>query len=46
MSWAYDPLGRVTSKPQVVGGFTKTVSYGYTNGQLTTQDIEISPLTS
>ena len=36
MNWTYDALGRVTSKSQTVGGITKTVGYGYTNGQLTT----------
>jgi RHS repeat-associated protein len=36
MTWTYDALGRVKSKSQVASGFTKTVSYGYTNGQLTT----------
>jgi RHS repeat-associated protein len=35
MSWAYDGLGRVTSKGQTVAGVTRTVGYGYTNGQLT-----------
>lgn len=36
MSWAYDALGRVTGKAQVVGSVTKSVGYGYTNGDLTT----------
>lgn len=35
MSWSYDPQGRVTSKGQAVGTVTKTVGYGYTNGNLT-----------
>jgi RHS repeat-associated protein len=35
MTWAYDALGRVISKSQTVGGFTKTVAYAYTNGDLT-----------
>jgi RHS repeat-associated protein len=35
MSWAYDALGRVTSKSQTVGTVTKTDGYGYTNGNLT-----------
>ena len=35
MSWVYDPLGRVTSKSQTVGGVIRTVGYGYTNGLLT-----------
>lgn len=35
MSWAYDVLGRVTGKGQVVGSVTKSVGYGYTNGDLT-----------
>ena len=36
MAWTYDALGRVTSKSQTIGGVTRTVGYGYTNGQLTT----------
>lgn len=32
MSWSYDAQGRVTSKGQTVGTVTKTVGYGYTNG--------------
>jgi RHS repeat-associated protein len=35
MSWGYDPQGRVTSKGQTVGTVTRTVGYGYTNGNLT-----------
>jgi YD repeat-containing protein len=35
LSWVYDSLGRVTSKSQTVGAVTKTVGYGYTNGNLT-----------
>ena len=35
MSWVYDPQGRVTSKTQSVGAVSRTVAYGYTNGQLT-----------
>ena len=35
MSWSYDAQGRVTSKGQTVGSVTKTVGYGYTNGNLT-----------
>jgi RHS repeat-associated protein len=35
MSWSYDALGRVTSKGQTIGTVTKTVGYGYTNGNLT-----------
>jgi RHS repeat-associated protein len=36
MSWTHDPLGRVTGKGQVVGAITKSVGYGYTNGDLGT----------
>ena len=36
MSWAYDSHGRVTGKGQTVGTLTKSVGYGYTNGDLTT----------
>lgn len=36
MSWSYDPQGRVTQMTQTVGGFAKSVQYGYTNGDLTT----------
>jgi RHS repeat-associated protein len=35
MSWTYDTLGRVTGKGQVVGTVTRSVGYGYTNGDLT-----------
>ena len=35
MSWTYDALGRVTGKGQVVGTVTRSVGYGYTNGDLT-----------
>jgi len=35
MSWSYDALGRVTSKGRTVGAVSKTVGYGYTNGNLT-----------
>jgi RHS repeat-associated protein len=35
MSWAYDGLGRVTSKSQTVGSVMETVGYAYTNGNLT-----------
>jgi YD repeat-containing protein len=34
MSWSYDSLGRVTGKSQTVGA-TKSVGYGYTNGDMT-----------
>jgi RHS repeat-associated protein len=34
-SWSYDAQGRVLSKTQTVGTVTKTQSYAYTNGQLT-----------
>jgi len=35
LSWTYDALGRVTGKTQVVGAVSKSVAYGYTNGDLT-----------
>jgi RHS repeat-associated protein len=35
MSWTYDGQGRVLSKTQTVGAITKTISYGYTDGLLT-----------
>ncbi len=35
LSWAYDAQGRVMSRAQTVGAVTKTVGYGYTNGNLT-----------
>ena len=35
LSWTYDAQGRVTGKSQTVGAITKSVSYGYTNGNLT-----------
>jgi RHS repeat-associated protein len=34
MSWAYDGLGRVTGKGQTIGSVTKSVGYGYSNGDL------------
>ena len=34
MSWAYDTLGRVTAKGQTVAGVTRSVGYGYTNGDM------------
>lgn len=34
LSWSYDALGRVIGKGLVVGGVTKSVGYGYTNGDL------------
>jgi RHS repeat-associated protein len=34
MSWAYDTQGRVTGKGQTIGTVTKSVGYGYTNGDL------------
>ena len=37
MSWVYDPQGRVTTKGQTVGSVGKSVGYGYTNGNLTTE---------
>jgi YD repeat-containing protein len=36
VTWGYDALGRVISKLQTVGTVTKSVGYGYTNGDLTT----------
>jgi RHS repeat-associated protein len=36
LSWAYDALGRVTGKGQVVASVTQTVGYAYANGDLTT----------
>lgn len=35
-TWTYDAQGRIIGKNQVVGGLTRTVSYGYVNGQLAT----------
>jgi RHS repeat-associated protein len=35
LSFTYDPQGHVTAKAQVSGAVTRTASYGYTNGQLT-----------
>jgi RHS repeat-associated protein len=35
LSWAYDTHGRVTGKGQTIGSLTKSVGYGYTNGDLT-----------
>jgi RHS repeat-associated protein len=35
MSWAYDTLGRVTGKGQTVAGVTRSVGYGYINGDMT-----------
>ena len=35
LSWTYDAQGRVTGKSQTVGAITKSVGYGYTNGNLT-----------
>ena len=35
LSFTYDAQGRVTGKSQTVGTLTKSVSYGYTNGNLT-----------
>jgi RHS repeat-associated protein len=36
MAWSYDPLGRVTGMGQTVGGITKSIGYGYNNGDITT----------
>ncbi len=35
MAWSYDALGRVIGKSQKIGTITKSVGYGYTNGDLT-----------
>ena len=35
-SWTYDPQGRVIGKGQTIGTATKSVGYGYTNGNMTT----------
>jgi len=35
LAWSYDALGRVTGKGQTVAGITKSVGYGYTNGDVT-----------
>jgi RHS repeat-associated protein len=35
VAWSYDSHGRVTSATQVVGGVTRSVGYGYQNGNLT-----------
>jgi YD repeat-containing protein len=35
LSFTYDAQGRVTGKSQTVGSVTKSVSYGYANGNLT-----------
>jgi RHS repeat-associated protein len=34
LSWTYDDLGRVSGKGQTVAGVTKSVGYGYSNGDL------------
>jgi RHS repeat-associated protein len=36
LSWAYDALGRVTGKAQLVASVTRSVGYAYANGDLTT----------
>lgn len=35
MNWAYDGLGEVVNMSQSVAGVTRSVSYGYTDGDLT-----------
>jgi RHS repeat-associated protein len=35
LSWTYDTHGRVTGKGQTLGSVTKSVGYGYTNGDMT-----------
>jgi RHS repeat-associated protein len=35
LAWTYDALGRVTGKDQTVGSLTKSIGYGYGNGNLT-----------
>ena len=34
MSWVYDMHGRVTGKSQIVASITRSVGYGFTNGDL------------
>lgn len=36
LAWTYDAQGRVTGKGQTIGGITKSIGYGYTNGNLVT----------
>jgi RHS repeat-associated protein len=36
LAWSYDALGRITGARQTVGGITKSVGYGYSNGDLIT----------
>ncbi len=36
LAWSYDALGRITGMGQTVGGVTKSIGYGYTNGDVTT----------
>jgi RHS repeat-associated protein len=36
ISFSYDALGEMTSMSQTVGGVARTISYAYTNGDLTT----------
>ncbi|MEP7244893.1 MAG: RHS repeat-associated core domain-containing protein [Gammaproteobacteria bacterium] len=35
LAWTYDALGRVTSRAQTLGGVTRRIGYGYTNGDMT-----------
>ena len=35
MSWSYDSLGEITGMTQIAGGVSRSVAYGYTNGDLT-----------
>lgn len=35
MAWSYDAQGRVVSKTQLVASVSRSVGYGYTNGNLT-----------
>jgi RHS repeat-associated protein len=35
LAWSYDANGRVVSKTQIVGSLTRSISYSYTNGNLT-----------
>ena len=50
MSWSYDAPGRVVGTTQTVGtgssAVTKSVTYGYTNGQITSIAINGKPLLS
>ena len=36
LAWSYDTLGRVVGRGQTIGGTTRSVGYGYANGNLVT----------